>query len=223
MKSVKSLSIIAVLSLGFAACSSNKSDEKSTAAIAETLSGESLHCENVEIVSMPATDGKSKPVKMKYETLIDATRFFSVDGTVEKTADKGTKTFKVYVETEKGEFELSSSAESVFESEDSKTATTLENGDVKEVGIVKATHTSGSEPQLTENSYEQIVRTKDGVKKIVYKLVDGAEVPSPDIETTEKVEEGIKTISSILKTPFVEQSSNVTTESSSSICTVKKQ
>lgn len=225
MNSVKSLSVIAAISFALAACSSSKSEDKNSEAVAQTesLTSENVHCENVEVISMPETK-ETPAVKMKYETIIDSVRSASKEGVVEKNSDKGTKVFKVYVQSKNGEYELSSSNESTFESEEAKTVTTLENGDIKEVGTLKVSSASGSDPQLIENSYDQISRSKDGVKKIVYKLVNGVEVPVYDFEMTEKEEGGIKTVTTLLKTPYVEESNGVksTIESSQSTCTISK-
>lgn len=227
MKSVMSLSVIAAISFGLAACNSSKNSDNNSAAEVQALNAsleEAVHCENVEVVSMLSSDKKAKEVKMKYETLIDSNRSSSKEGEVDKIAEKGTKTFKVYVMNMEGQYELSSSSESQFESENNKTSTILENGDVKEVGSMKVTTTSGSDTQQADNSYEEVSRTTDGIKKIVYKLVDGIELPYRDIEISEKEENGVKTISSILKTPYTENSNGVknTTESLVSTCTVSK-
>jgi hypothetical protein len=226
MKSVMSLSVIAAISFGLAACNSGSKSDNNSAAEVQVLSAseEAVHCENVEVVSMLSSDKKAKEVKMKYETLIDSSRSSSKDGEADKISEKGTKTFKVYVQNKEGQYELSSSSESQFESENNKTSTILENGDVKEVGSVKVTTTSGSDTQHADNSYEEVTRTTDGIKKVVYKLLDGVEMPYRDIEISEKEENGVKTISSVLKTPFTENSNGVknTTESIVSTCTVSK-
>ncbi|QLY26705.1 hypothetical protein [Bdellovibrio sp. KM01] len=225
MNSVKSLSVIAAISFALAACSSSKSEDKNSEAVAqaESLNGENIHCENVEVISIPETK-ETPAVKMKYETIIDSVRSASKDGVVEKISDKGTKVFKVYMQNKNGEYELSSSQDSTFESDEAKTVTTLENGDVKEVGTLKVSSASGSEPQLSENSYDQISRSKDGVKKIVYKLVNGVEVPVYDFETTEQEVDGVKTITTLLKTPYIQESNGVKSsiESSQSTCTISK-
>lgn len=210
--------------------SSSKSDEQKNNVVIKTVgvTTEKINCIGSLTSKVKFENGTIEDQQDDSLTTFVRTTTVSADGKTHKTIGSGESSFTL---TTSGSEPFKMAYSYTSETEFAKTE--IEKGTFKEVGQYKMVKTGKdgfqfrlsdgvmSSTKTTESKFENVYKI-DGNKKIaISEKADGQDLAMHDYETTIEVNGNIKTETTILKTPFVENINNIefTTEKDVQICT----